>query len=108
MFANAYVQLIKREYIEPKTISFIDDIVIYTDKRTVYKIVVRYCENVFKKVSKIFRKNNKTITSHFVFLNDFPKITILDDLVKNAKYDRLIMVYNNHTGLITVHEGETH
>ena len=94
-----YIKLIKK-LIPPRTLSFVEDIVIYTDKTEVYKVLVRYNEACWKKLKKLGVEN------HFYFLNHFPEAKINDQLVKECKYERLTIIYNYHTQVSTVVSGE--
>ena len=94
-----YIKLIKK-LIPPRTLSFVEDIVVYTDKTEVYKVLVRYNEACRAKWKKLGVEN------HFYFLNHFPEAKISDQLVKTCKYERLTIIYNYHTQVSTVVSGE--
>ena len=101
MLVCYYVRMIKQQHIHKKLRQFIDDIVIYTHKGTVYKVVVRFCELQMKQLNKL------NIDNHIMVLNDIPKINIDDDVVKNCtKYDNLTIIYNNHSCNSLVVSGE--
>ena len=101
MLVGDYSRMIKQKYIHKKLRPFIDDIVIYTHKCEVYKVVVRFCELQMKQLKKM------NIDNHIMILNDIPKINIDDDIVKNCtKYDNLTIIYNNHTCNSLVVSGE--
>ena len=86
--------------VPPRTLSFVEDIVIYTDKTEVYKVLVRYNGACWKKLKKLGVEN------HFHFLNQFPEAKISDQLVKECKYERLTIIYNYRTQVSTVVSGE--
>ena len=44
MLVGDYARMIKRQYVSKKLRPMIDDIVVYTNKCTVYKVAVRFCE----------------------------------------------------------------
>ena len=100
MLVVDYISMIKRHYIKPRSSQFIEDIVIYTDKTEVYKVLVRYNEKCYNKLHKL------GLNSHFYFVESYPKAKINDELVKNCKYDRLTIIYNNYTQISTVVVGE--
>ena len=84
MLIGDYARLIKRQYVAKKLRPMIDDIVVYTNKGIVYKVVVRFCELQIKQLKKL------GVDYHIIILNDFPKINITDELVRNCKkYDIL-------------------
>ena len=95
-----YISIIKRHHIKPRSSQFIEDIVIYTDKTEVYKVLVRYNEKCYNKLRKL------GLNSHFYFVEQYPKAKIIDDLVKNCKHERLTIIYNNYTQISTVVVGE--
>lgn len=101
MFVYEYVRMIKRQFIEKKLRSFIDDIVLYTNKGIVYKVVVRFCELQMKQLKK------EGVENHFMILKEIPKIKINDEIVKNCtKYENLTIIYNNHSCESLVVSGE--
>ena len=109
MLIGDYVRLIKRKYINRKTLSMIDDIVVYTHNCVVYRVVIRYCELLTKRLKKY------GIDYHFLILDEFPKTKITDKLVyentnwpygKGKKYENLTIIFNNHTCNSLVVSGE--
>ena len=100
MNAYDYIKLIKKNYVNRKTIPFIDDIIIYTHFTKVYKVVIRYNENLKRQL----RKHN--IEHYILILLDTPKINIIDKPVIEAKPENLTIIYSNIYQLITVVSGE--
>ena len=100
-----FIKLIKK-LIPPRTLSFVEDIVVYTDKTEVYKVLVRYNEACWKKLKKLAKREKLGVDNHFYFLNHFPEAKISDQLVKECKYERLTIIYNYHTQVSTVVSGE--
>ena len=102
MLVRDYVQIIKINYIKKlKLLSYVDDIVIYTHKQEVYKVVIRYNELLMKQLRKL------GIDYHIQIFTDIPKIKITDDLVANCtKYENLTIIYNRITQISTVVSGE--
>lgn len=101
MLVGDYVRLIKRKYINRKTLSMIDDIVVYTHNCEVYKVVIRYCELLRKQLKRY------GIDYHIIILDEFPKLMITDQLVReNTKYENLTIIFNNHSSNSLVVAGE--
>ena len=54
MLVAEYIQLIKNKFIKKlKLLSYVEDIVIYTHKQEVYKVVIRYNELLMKQLRKL-------------------------------------------------------
>ena len=70
MLIGDYARMIKRQYVQKILRPMIDDIVVYTNKGIVYKVVVRFCELQIKQLKKL------GIDYHIIILNDFPKTNI--------------------------------
>ena len=103
MLVAEYIQLIKNKFIKKlKLLSYVDDIVIYTHKTEVYKVVIRYNELLMKQLRKM------GIDYHIqIYTDDIPKAKITDDLVANCtKYENLTIIYNRLTQISTVVSGE--
>ena len=101
MLIGDYARMIKRQYVQKKLRPMIDDIVVYTNKGIVYKVVVRFCELQIKQLKKL------GIDYHIIILNDFPKTNITDELVRTCrKYENLTIIYNNHSCNSLVVSGE--
>lgn len=101
MLIGECIRIIKRRYVNRKSLGMIDDIVLYTHKGEVYKVVIRYCELLIKPLKKL------GIDNYIIILEEFPKVKITDDLVKNCtKYENLTIIYNNHSCISTVVSGE--
>ena len=103
--AHEYIQYLKQHYIKQREIPFINHIVLYLHKSKVYKVIIRYYAENESRIKRLFKKLHKSYDSHMNILNDVPESTITDQIVKDAHYDYLILVYNPHDQLITVHEG---
>ena len=101
MLVGDYARMIKRQYVSKKLRPMIDDIVVYTNKCTVYKVAVRFCELQMKQLKKL------GVDCHIIILDDVPKTKIMDELVRGCrKYDNLTIIYNNHTSNSLVVSGE--
>lgn len=101
MMLNDYINMIKRKYIKKKTSKYLEDIVVYTHKAEVYKVVIRYSELLIKQLKKL------GIDYHIIILTDIPKTKIDDELIRNhKKYDNLTIIYNTHTQISKVVSGE--
>ena len=102
MLVADYIKIIKNKYIKKlKLLSFVEDIVLYTHKQEVYKVVIRYNELMMKQLRKL------GIDYHIQIYTDMPKIKISDDLVaKCTKYENLTIIYNRLTQISTVVSGE--
>lgn len=101
MLVNQYIKEIKTKYVPKKTSDCIEEIVIFTHKAVVYKVVVRY----YKGVERRLRKNG--IDYFMQILNDFPRTKITDGLVADqTKYENLMIIYRSRTQESTVMSGE--
>ena len=103
MLVAEYIQLIKNKFIKKlKLLSYIEDIVLYTHKQEVYKVVIRYNELLMKQLRKL------GINYHIqIYTDDIPKAKITDDIVANCtKYENLTIIYNRLTQISTVVSGE--
>ena len=103
MLVAEYIQLIKNKFIKKlKLLSYVEDIVLYTHKQEVYKVVIRYNELLMKQLRKL------GIDYHIqIYTDDIPKAKITDDIVANCtKYENLTIIYNRLTQISTVVSGE--
>lgn len=102
MLIGEYINLIKKKYIKKlKLMSYIEDIVVYTHKQIVYKVVIRFNELLMKQLKKM------GIDYHIQIHTDMPKIKITDELVASCtKYENLTIIYNRLTQISTVVSGE--
>ena len=101
MLLCEYIRIIKQKYIKRKTKDFIEEIVIYTHNKEVYKVVVRYYQGVENKLRKL------GINYYLQILNDIPKIKLSDELITNHnKYENLTIIYSSRTQMSTVISGE--
>lgn len=99
MLVIEYLALIIEKYLPKKTFGIVDDIVLYTHNKEVYKVVVRYypCKRFLKKLG---------INHHLIFLNDFPKETLTDDIIQTSNKNNLLIVFNRKSQTTTVQAGE--
>ena len=101
MLLCEYIDIIKRKYIKKRSSKYLEDIVVYTHKTEVYKVVIRYSELLIKQLRKL------GIDYHIIILTDIPKTKITDELIRNhKKYDNLTIIYNTHTQISKVVSGE--
>lgn len=101
MLLKDYIRMIKQKYVKHKTIDYIDEIVIYTHKGEVYKVVIRYYEALTKQLRKL------GIDHYLQILTEIPKTKINDELIsKCTKYENLTTVYSSRTQISTVMSGE--
>lgn len=100
MLLCEYIRLIKQKYIKRKTKQFVEEIVVYTHDKVVYKVVVRYYD--------LMNKLRKLGIDHYIqILTDIPKTKITDELITNhTKYSNLTIIYNSRTQISTVVPGE--
>jgi hypothetical protein len=101
MLINEYLRKIYINHIPKKTFKFIDNITVYTENRIVYKVLLRYTHRARKQLLKL------KIYSPYKFITNPPNDEITDDIVINAKPERLTIIYDKNNEKTNVCVGES-
>lgn len=101
MLINEYLKLIYIKYIPKKSFKFIDNIVIYTDNKKVYKVLLRYTDRANKQLRKL------KIQNRFKFIKDPPTEEITDEIIKNDNHERLTIIFDKNKEKSNIVVGET-
>ena len=68
MLLCEYIDIIKRKYIKKRSSKYLEDIVVYTHKTEVYKVVIRYSELLIKQlhtqISKVVSGEDFTVSTN--------------------------------------------
>ena len=102
MIINEYLKLIYIKYIPKKTFKFIDNIVIYTENKKVYKVLLRYNDRSWKQLRK-----HKINNCHKFVINP-PEEELTDDIITNDNHERLTIIYDKKRGISNIVVGETY
>lgn len=102
MLINDYLRTVYIKCIPKKTFKFIDNIAIYTENRIVYKVLLRYTHRARKQLMKL------KIYSPYKFLTNFPQAELTDDVVINAKHERLTIIFDKNRETTNIFIGENY
>ena len=102
MLINEYLKLIYIYHIPKKTFKFLDNIVIYTDNKKVYKVMLRYTDRARKQLTKL------KIDSPYKFVKNPPAEELTDDIIQNDKHERLTIIFDKKREVSNVVVGETY
>ena len=96
MLLKEYLKKIYVYHIPKKSYKFLDNIVVYTENKRVYKVLLRYrC-----KVPKL------KINSEQKFVEHCPEDVLDDELIQNDKHERLTIIYDRKLDMSNVIVGE--
>ena len=100
MLLTEYINEIYLKFIPKKSFKFLDHIVIYVENRQVYKVLLRYTNRSNKQLRKL------KIYNQLKFLTDPPKEILDDELIRNAKHERLMIIYDRKNNISKIYTGE--
>jgi hypothetical protein len=100
MLLTEYINEIYFKLIPKKSFKFLDHVVIYVENRRVYKVLLRYTNRSNKQLRKL------KIYNQLKFLTDPPKEILDDELIRNAKHERLMIIYDRKNNISKVYTGE--
>ena len=100
MLINDYLKLIYIKHIPKKSFKFLDNIVIYTDNKKVYKVLLRYTDRSKNQLRKL------KINNPYKFVINPPEEEITDDIVMNDKHERLTIIFDKKREQTNITVGE--
>ena len=100
MLINEYLKMIYLKYIPKKSFKFIDNIVLYTENKQVYKVLLRYTDRSPHALRKL------KIYNRFHFIPNPPEEIISDEIVINDKHERLTIIFDKKTERSNIVVGE--
>ena len=100
MLINDYLKLIYIKHIPKKSFKFLDNIVIYTDNKTVYKVLLRYSERSKNALRKL------KINSPYKFVSNPPQEVLTDDIILKDNHERLTIIFDKKTERTNITVGE--
>lgn len=100
MLINDYLKLIYIKHIPKKSFKFLDNIVIYTDNKKVYKVLLRYTDRSKNQLRKL------KINNPYKFVINPPEEEITDDIIINDKHERLTIIFDKKREQTNITNGE--
>ena len=100
MLINDYLKLIYIKHIPKKSFKFLDNIVIYTDNKKVYKVLLRYTDRSKNQLRKL------KINNPYKFVINPPEEEITDDIIINDKHERLTIIFDKKREQTQITVGE--
>lgn len=100
MLINEYIKKIYLKYIPKKSFKFLDNIVIYTENKQVYKVLLRYTDRSPHQLRKL------KIYNRFKFIPNPPEETLTDDLIINDNHERLTIIFDKKAERTNIVVGE--
>ena len=100
MLINDYLKLIYIKFIPKKSFKFLDNIAIYTENKTVYKVLLRYSERSKNALRKL------KINNPYKFIINPPQEELTDDIIMNDNHERLTIIFDKKSERTNITVGE--
>ena len=100
MFINDYLKLIYIKHVPKKSFKFLDNIVIYTENKKVYKVLLRYTDRSKNQLRKL------KINSPYKFVINPPEEEITDDIILKDNHERLTIIFDKKREQTQITVGE--
>lgn len=101
MLINEYLRMVYIKHIPKKTFKYIDNIVIYTENKKVYKVALRYTDKARNQLRKL------KIYNKVKFIPNPPEEEITDDIIQKDNHERLTIIFDKNREVSNVVVGET-
>ena len=100
MLINDYLKLIYIKHVPKKSFKFLDNIVIYTENKKVYKVLLRYTDRSKNQLRKL------KINSPYKFVTNPPEVEITDDIILKDNHERLTIIFDKKREQTQITVGE--
>ena len=100
MFINDYLKLIYIKHVPKKSFKFLDNIVIYTENKKVYKVLLRYTDRSKNQLRKL------KINTPYKFVINPPEEEITDDIILKDNHERLTIIFDKKREQTQITVGE--
>ena len=101
MLINEYLRLLYIKHIPKKEFKFIDNIYIYAENKTVYKVMIRYTDRSWKQLKKL------KIYNPFKYIKSPPIEMLTDEIITKDNHPRITIIFDKKLGTSNVVVGET-
>ena len=100
MLINDYLKLIYIKHVPKKSFKFLDNIVIYTENKKVYKVLLRYTDRSKNQLRKL------KINNPYKFVINPPEVEITDDIILKDNHERLTIIFDKKREQTQITVGE--
>ena len=100
MLINDYLKLIYIKHVPKKSFKFLDNIVIYTENKKVYKVLLRYTDRSKNQLRKL------KINTPYKFVINPPEVEITDDIILKDNHERLTIIFDKKREQTQITVGE--